>query len=684
MPAPVPATLSGISSSIIIATYNGRNLAAGTCISNYAGLITYMAPTTAPAVPYLVYGSGTNILSFLRSGQNVLLYGPGMDTLNIESLRSAIANGDYFASQFAPTYSDRVNNSFSRQSPNGIFTFYNYFTQAADFAGSINASTPSVQTSQNALTISGWIYSRSSCSCVGVVGQGSGGANNWELKTSWDGGSWNFIASQKSCPFGTVNSYIWQFITAVYSNPSGGSGNAYLYVNGTLTATNTVSGLLNTGVPLYFGASPNLSDNYFDGLLSDVQLYNSALNSQQVQRLYQEGLGGIPLSSANIVGWWPLNGNFNDYSGSGNNANPSGVVTYREAANYTRDGIFAVTVPTRTIPFPGLQSCNNNAQCASNSLPHIYLGYSPLEIKNINLQAGNFNGTSSYVDAGNGGSLSPISFVTMSAWVRASPLQNAFSHIISKGTVSGQPTDGYTLRLANGDPSIGFYDGTAFHQASSSTAITDNNWHFVAGTYDGSYLKVYVDGATVANTPASGSINPSSVDLYLGTSAAASGYTFNGQIADVQIYGMPLSNAQVQQLYQEGIAGVPISGSGLVGWWPLNGNATDYSGMGGSGMPKNVIYPYIYYSRERTTHPACLHCPQSQANGRRWASQAGRKRDRGRAWEGAANDLPIHRAAQRPSFYFLLCGLCRACANRRKDLPPIAAETTKNTTSPYQ
>jgi hypothetical protein len=64
---------------------------------------------------------------------------------------------------------------------------------------------------------------------------------------------------------------------------------------------------------------------------------------------------------------------------------------------------------------------------------------------------------------------------------------------------------------------------------------------------------------------------------------------FSGSIANFQIYNTALSSAQVQTLYQSGIKGSPISGAGLVGWWPLNGNANDYSGNGNNGAAQSCV-----------------------------------------------------------------------------------------------
>ncbi|MFP3288872.1 MAG: LamG-like jellyroll fold domain-containing protein [Candidatus Micrarchaeota archaeon] len=71
---------------------------------------------------------------------------------------------------------------------------------------------------------------------------------------------------------------------------------------------------------------------------------------------------------------------------------------------------------------------------------------------------------------------------------------------------------------------------------------------------------------------------------------------FNGSIANVQIYNTSLSASEIQALYQEGIGGAPIDLQHLVAWWPLNGNANDYSGNGNNGQASNVNFVSNWYS----------------------------------------------------------------------------------------
>ena len=58
--------------------------------------------------------------------------------------------------------------------------------------------------------------------------------------------------------------------------------------------------------------------SYFDGLISNVQLYNLPITPTNVSELFLRGREGLPLQSDGVIAWWPLDGNTLDYSGNGN------------------------------------------------------------------------------------------------------------------------------------------------------------------------------------------------------------------------------------------------------------------------------------------------------------------------------------------------------------------------------
>ena len=115
-------------------------------------------------------------------------------------------------------------------------------------------------------------------------------------------------------------------------------------------------------------------------------------------------------------------------------------------------------------------------------------------------------------------------------------------------------------------------------------------WNFFTGTfsYSATTATAYINAANPTTGTSTLPIGPYGT-ITLGTSGANP--VFNGtQLADVQIYNVSLSSAEVLALYQEGIGGAPIDVNNLVGWWPLNGNANDYSGFSNNGNAVSVSY----------------------------------------------------------------------------------------------
>jgi len=131
-----------------------------------------------------------------------------------------------------------------------------------------------------------------------------------------------FYGDDLECSAGPVAGRWYQF---------GASWNAStklqtIWVNGAANCTRISSGSLTTNSPLYISSGAvDSSGTYMDGSLANLQIYNTSLSENDIQALYLEGIGGAPINLQNLVGWWPLNGNANDYSGNGNNGQINNV-----------------------------------------------------------------------------------------------------------------------------------------------------------------------------------------------------------------------------------------------------------------------------------------------------------------------------------------------------------------------
>jgi hypothetical protein len=109
-----------------------------------------------------------------------------------------------------------------------------------------------------------------------------------------------------------------------------------------------------------------------------------------------------------------------------------------------------------------------------------------------------FDGNDDSVFIARSATLEPAA-VTVESWVRGSASPGAFKHIISQGAYQCEVA---SYGLYTGAGGIAFYvsNGSDDQVAVSPQAppsIWDGAWHHVAGTYDGTAVRLFVDGAEV-------------------------------------------------------------------------------------------------------------------------------------------------------------------------------------------
>jgi hypothetical protein len=334
---------------------------------------------------------------------------------------------------------------------------------------------------------------------------------------------------------GILTNNTWYYVVGTDNN-----GLIQLFINGISVGTASNNYPLNQVISI--GARGSGVFYYFNGSISNVQIYNTAISANQVQQLYQEGISGPPITSNGLVGWWSLDGNAQDYSGNNNNGVIYGNLNF---------------AGTSSIP-----SSNANA---------------------TSMFTGNFNGASSYVNIPFSSALDSGNQYTVSAWIKTA-YSGPVSQLIYSAWASGP--HGYQLYVYGGTGYATIWSGKPL-SIISNTIVNDGTWHNVMGVFSSSGTGyIYVDGVQVGSGAISNIANTGNSEI----GEELSDSYFNGQIADVQVYNTAFSSSQAQQLYLGGMSGAPISGAGLVGWWPLNGNTNDYSGNGDNGTATNVIY----------------------------------------------------------------------------------------------
>lgn len=155
-----------------------------------------------------------------------------------------------------------------------------------------------------------------------------------------------------------------------------------------------------------------------------------------------------------------------------------------------------------------------------------------------------FDGINDYVDCGNDSIFDITGQITITCWVNTSDCGNSqHNPYVGKGDHT------YAIKHRS-DNNIEFfiYDG-GWNSASYSVDSSFNGqWHHLAGTYDGSEVKLYVDGQLQDTTSHTGSIDTDTYDLNIARNSEETGRFYEGAIDDIRIYSRALDADEIAQL----------------------------------------------------------------------------------------------------------------------------------------
>jgi hypothetical protein len=101
----------------------------------------------------------------------------------------------------------------------------------------------------------------------------------------------------------------------------------------------------------------------------------------------------------------------------------------------------------------------------------------------------------------------------------------------------------------------------------SQTVLDAGTWYHIAFTYDGSNIKLYINGALDKTQTGSGLINTSTTSLYMAKQGNPIDHRYKGALDELRIWNIArLQNEIIQDLNKE------LTGSekGLVGYWKFN------------------------------------------------------------------------------------------------------------------
>jgi hypothetical protein len=151
-----------------------------------------------------------------------------------------------------------------------------------------------------------------------------------------------------------------------------------------------------------------------------------------------------------------------------------------------------------------------------------------------------FDGVNDWVTVNSNSLLNLTTGMTLEAWVFPTIATGVRDILIKEGA-----NDMYNLYARN---AAGVSEANAYISGANRTiegpTLALNVWTHIAGTFDGTVLRLYINGTPVSSTQVSGAIGTSSGPLRMGGNSIW-GEFFRGRIDEVRIYNRALSQSEI-------------------------------------------------------------------------------------------------------------------------------------------
>jgi hypothetical protein len=151
-----------------------------------------------------------------------------------------------------------------------------------------------------------------------------------------------------------------------------------------------------------------------------------------------------------------------------------------------------------------------------------------------------FNGAADWVTVADGASLDLTTGMTLEAWVY--PTAAADGTVIAKESADGVV---YALYSSDNAPvPVAYVDAGGYRTVAGTSTLPLSAWSHLAATYDGTTLRLFVNGTLVSNSVVGSAILTSGGALRIGGNSLWGEY-FQGRIDEVRIYNRALTAAEI-------------------------------------------------------------------------------------------------------------------------------------------
>ncbi|MCW5909770.1 MAG: immunoglobulin domain-containing protein [Cyclobacteriaceae bacterium] len=197
----------------------------------------------------------------------------------------------------------------------------------------------------------------------------------------------------------------------------------------------------------------------------------------------------------------------------------------------------------------------------------------------------NFNGSNSGIDVGDYPALRMYSSFSISVWIKPASLGNNYT-IVTKYFNN----ESYKLRINTSGQVV--IDANNVSVIGTAQALTANQWSHIVATVTSGQWRIYKDNVLIGSSSAGVTLTDSFGPFQIGKDGGSQ--RFPGDMDELRVYNRVLSAAEVQVLYNNGIASNngPVCEDGTVSLGALNvSGSPSFSWTGPNGFTSSAQNP---------------------------------------------------------------------------------------------
>ena len=154
---------------------------------------------------------------------------------------------------------------------------------------------------------------------------------------------------------------------------------------------------------------------------------------------------------------------------------------------------------------------------------------------------------------------------TITAWVYVNAAENGYGHIVGKRAAAGAVAN-YAFRTSpDGKQWDAYFSRDGWKGAWRQASVKKDTWLYMTATYDGeNTIRIYENGTEVAAVGGMGGPPPRDTSqVNIGGWTNNTSETLNGMLYEVAIFNVALSEADMKELMDKGLAGLlPVEPTG--------------------------------------------------------------------------------------------------------------------------